>query len=123
MMDSISELSSLERIINWVENIDRDDWSLSFANDDMEQTIQHFERVLNSPPKDKEREIEQQFLNFFKWLQNEQRLIIDNQQIERLHKLVTLYADFTGYSSLPYRRLLLNIATNLNKKESDANAN
>jgi len=114
MTDSIAEFSSLEKIINWVEDVDSDAYvfSSSFRKDTIEQTIQHFECVLISPPQDKVSEIEQQFLEFFKWLQNVQGLVIDNQEIERLHKLITLYANLTGYSSLPYRRLLLNIAAN-----------
>ena len=66
---------------------------------------------------------EQQFLNFFKWLQNEQELKIDTQQVERLQNLVTLYTGLTGYSSLPYRRLLMNIAENQKNKETDVTTN
>ena len=123
MLDSITEFSSLEKIINWVEEVDSIAFSSSFTKDTIEQTIQYFETVLISPPQNIVRDIEHQFLDFFKWLQNEQGVVIDNQQIERLHNLVTLYTDLTGYSSLPYRRLLLNIAAKQNIKETDATTN
>ena len=123
MLDSITEFSSLEGIINWVEEVDSGAFYSSFTKDTIEQTIQHFETVLISPSQDIVRDLEHQFLDFFKWLQNEQGNVIDNQQIERLHNLVTLYTDLTGYSSLPYRRLLLNIAAKQNLKETDATTN
>ena len=118
MLDSIIELSSLENIINWLEEDDSDVYTpaSSFSEDTIEQTIQYFENVLVSPRPNNEREIGQQFVSFFKWLQNSQEITIDNPQIERLHNLVTLYADLTGYSSLSYRRLLLNIVKEHNKE-------
>lgn len=114
MMDSISEILSLKNIISWVDNVDRDVCAFpsKFKKDTLEQTIQDFESALKVHQQGNAREIDQQFSNFFQWLQNEQNLVIDKYHLEKLHELVTLYVDWTGYASLPYRRLLLNIAAN-----------
>ena len=125
MLDSITEFSSLENIINWVDDTKINESALSsnFSQDTIEETIRHFEYVLKNIRKDNEIDVEQQFLNFFKWLQNEQELKIDTQQVERLQNLVTLYTGLTGYSSLPYRRLLMNIAENQKNKGTDVTTN
>lgn len=111
---SLEELLSLEKILNWVEaGESKRTISLSdFSNDRIEQTIQYFEKILKSPDEYKKRDIDQQFSDFFRWLQRTQDLAINEQQIKRLHELVTIYVELSGYSSMPYRRLLINIADN-----------
>ena len=111
---SLEELLSLEKILNWVEAGESEcTLSLSdFSNDRIEQTVQYFEKILKSPDEYKKRDIDQQFSDFFRWLQRTQDLAINEQQIKRLHELVTIYVELSGYSSMPYRRLLINIADN-----------
>jgi hypothetical protein len=46
--------------------------------------------------------------------------VISKQQIDRLQKLVTVYVENHGYSSMPYRRMLLNISANQNTTDEDA---
>ena len=116
MIDLTQELTSLDKIFNWIKGAEDNSCtgSPNFEKDTIEQTIQYFESALTASSQNNNRELEQQFLDFFKWLQNTKELPIDNQQLERLHKLVTQYVELTGYSSFPYRRLLLSIAANQN---------
>ena len=64
--------------------------------------------------------IERLFGEYFRWLQQTQDLVISKQQIDRLQKLVTVYVENYGYSSMPYRRMLLNISANQNTTDEDA---
>lgn len=114
MLDSIDEFSSLEQILTWIENVDDGAYmsSLNFCEGKIEDTIQHFEYIFDSLSPDKKGVVQQQFVDFWEWLNSVQDLAIDEQQIERLHNLVTILVEKMGYDGFHYRRLLLNIAQN-----------
>ena len=121
MDDFLEEILSFEKIVQWVKNGNENIWSSSFDENNIEDTIQYFARILATPFKNRFQEIEfeQKFDNFFRWLANTKKLVINKQQISRLQQLITDYIDQTKYSGLFYRRVLLNLLNN----QSEAVAN
>ena len=117
MEDSIDEILSLQKIWNWVKHADAGSniLPMEFTPNRIEQIIQYFEDSLHS----NERDINKSFSDFFQWLQHEQDIPINQQQLKRLHNLIAIYAKQTGYSSLPYRRVLLSMDPYHPKNELD----
>ena len=122
MIDSIDEFTSLENIIAWLDSVDDVSFELSadFRTDNIEQVIRYFEENFVSNNQENPIYIERLFGEYFRWLQQTQDLVISKQQIDRLQKLVTVYVENHGYSSMPYRRMLLNISANQNTTDEDA---
>ena len=122
MIDSIDEFTSLENIIAWLDSVDDVSFELSadFRTDNIEQVIRYFEENFVSNNQENPIYIERLFGEYFRWLQRTQDLVISKQQIDRLQKLVTVYVENHGYSSMPYRRMLLNISANQNTTDEDA---
>lgn len=113
MEDTITELLSLDSIITMLQDIDNNLSTLpsKFSSDNIDQVIQYFENAINSPDQYKENDVDKQFSDFFQWMRNDPNLLISEQQIEKLHELVTLHTNQMGYTSLPYRRLLLSLSS------------
>ena len=107
MMDTVDELHSIVEIIKHfgsVEGVKLPNPPYEVDVNNIEQAVQYFEALLNSDDRIRDRDVDKQFTDFFKQLQNAPKLILDVKQIERLHNLVSLYVEWGGYNSLPFRR-------------------
>lgn len=120
MIDSLDEIKSLEYIVDWMKNADKNtlSFSLDSENNNIDEIISYFVQAFGCDSQNVTREIERQFLNFFQWLENNQNVVISKKEIEKLHELVTAYVTLYGYSSLPYRRTLLNISIRQSETKS-----
>jgi hypothetical protein len=77
--------------------------------DDIEKTIEYFESAFS---QDIDRDIETKFHNFFISLKDTQGIEVSEQQINRLHEIVTKCYEQTGRFATIYRRILIKLSSN-----------
>lgn len=120
MMDSADELSSLDSIMNWCKikkTSNNFETYFEIDTDNLEDIISRFEKLFSTSDLNgkTQRNVEKRFSEFFRNLQNNESLKITEEQITRMHALISKFVEISGYSSLPYRRTLIDIA----KKERE----
>jgi len=123
MCDSAEEFLCLKKIIEWIQGDKKTGSDTPTCSDklkDIDETIKYFEELFNIPQKqiEKSRDIDREFTDFFRGLKDSKNMIIPSEQIKQLHKLVTVHVQQSGYSSLPFRRVLLRFS-NKNKMKTD----
>ena len=114
MLDSSEEFWALKQILDWCEKF----ISLNLKDisegdiDNLTESILTFENLLKEQCNDREYliKIEDEFIGFINHLKNERNKTITEEQIKRLHNLITVFINQTGHLSLPYRRILINIS-------------
>lgn len=114
MFDSLEELKSFESIIEWV-GLEGPDISKDTASqvvfDNVDEIIEYFNNQISVQPSQTniQRDIEREFSNFFIKLREAEGISLTKNQLRNLHSLVEKFVEQFAVSSLPYRRILLNI--------------
>jgi hypothetical protein len=111
MQDSVEEFRSLDEFISWVfdSTADSNVAYSEYGLDDIEKTIEYFESAFS---QDIDRDIETKFHNFFISLKDTQGIEVSEQQINRLHEIVTKCYEQTGRFATIYRRILIKLSSN-----------
>lgn len=121
MLDSFEEFRALDSIINWCQinkaSNDFEDFP-EVDTDNLDDIISRFEKLFSSTCTNNEKQtnIENLFSEFFIILQNKKSLEITEEQITRLHRLISKFVETSKLSSLPYRRTLINISNKMKEK-------
>lgn len=113
MMDAANELLSLEQLLEWCKlgaSKKHPVVTTATISSNLEDVLLYFEDVFQNPTAYRRRDTYTEFADLFKALQNSQNLTPTQNEIAHLHKLVTLFIADSGYSSLPYRKVLVELS-------------
>lgn len=114
LFDSAEELKSMENVMKWIgcEKSNKSDSNdLQLESEDIDEMIHYFREQFKviSIALRPQSDIEKEFSSFFTKLRNAKGILITHSQLEQLHELVEKFVVLFAASSLPYRRILLNI--------------
>lgn len=120
MEDSVDELYSMCKILEWVDNVNGIGNKELLIHEDyshIDDTIQDFEQLIIYSDKECDIEIEKRFTEFFMYLKNSMNIRLTDVQNERLHNLITYLVEKTGANSLFYRKILLHKSLRNNEED------
>ena len=114
MLDTIEELKCLENVVEWVGGGEDASSRISFSEvsiDNIDTLTQYFDNRVNKLPSDfgERHKIQNEFADFFEKMRDADGLTLTEDQIKRLHQLVSKIVEQFPVPGVWYRRIILKI--------------